>query len=318
METIKGFFSFLFNLIGLVSSILGIWSVIRTPEEVKETLTSWGKYIRSLIKIKKPKQPEKSQATETLSEGEFSALFENASAASRGEVFKRDIKQRSQNPFMTYLYIFAAFIIITIIITSIVSRPASAPETENVSPSIEWTLSGGMNIVSLFWMYVCLFGVIGAMRGWAKEILVVFSGVIALTVNVLLFRHFPLLRDLPDNSISLFWARSIVTITLVYFGYQTVVRFVSLASKAVRERFADSLFGAVIGGINGYLIAGSILAYFHLADYPYKNFIAPATDADFSEIVARMMATMPPNLLGEPGIYFAALILLVFILVVYG
>jgi hypothetical protein len=318
MEIIKGFFSFLFNLVGIVSSILGIWSVIRSPEEVKETLASWGKSVRSFVKIRQPKQPEKSQSTKTLSEAGFSELLENASDPSRGAVQKSDVKQRSQNPITIYLYIFAVLTVVTIMIASIISRPASIPEAETASPPIEWTLSGGMNVVSLFWMFVCLFGVIGAMRGWAKELLVVFSGVIALAVNVLLFGHFPWLRDLPDNSLSVFWARSTVTITLVYFGYQTVASVVSLASKAVREKLSDVLFGAVMGGINGYLIAGSILAYFHIADYPYENVIAPAADANFSEIVAGMMAAMPPNLLGEPGIYFAALILLIFILVVYG
>lgn len=318
MEIIKGFFSFLFNLVGIVSSILGIWSVIRSPEEVKETLASWGKSIRSSLKVKQPKQPEKSQPTKTLSETEFSELLENAPDLSGTGVTKREVKQQAQNPIMTYLYFFAALTVITVVIIGIVSRAASIPEAENASPPIEWTLSGGMNVVSLFWMFVFLFGVIGAMRGWAKELLVVFSGVIALAVNVLLFGHFPWLRDLPDNSLSVFWARSTVTITLVYFGYQTVTSVVSLASKAVREKLSDVLFGAVMGGINGYLIAGSILAYFHIADYPYENVIAPAADANFSEIVAGLMATMPPNLLGEPGIYFAALILLIFILVVYG
>ena len=32
-----------------------------------------------------------------------------------------------------------------------------------------------MSIVYVFWMYVILFAVIGALRGWAKELLVVFS-----------------------------------------------------------------------------------------------------------------------------------------------
>ena len=42
-----------------------------------------------------------------------------------------------------------------------------------------------MSIVYLFWMYVILFGVIGSMRGWAKELLVAFSVVTALAANFL-------------------------------------------------------------------------------------------------------------------------------------
>ena len=37
-----------------------------------------------------------------------------------------------------------------------------------------------ISILSAFWMFVILFGLIGAMRGWAKELLVVFSVVLAL------------------------------------------------------------------------------------------------------------------------------------------
>ncbi|MBI3168452.1 MAG: CvpA family protein [Chloroflexi bacterium] len=318
MEIIKGFFSFLFNVVGIVSSILGIWSVIRTPEEVKETLTSWGKYFRSLIKTKQPKQPGKSQPTGTLSEGDLSAIFENAFDSSRGAVLKSEGTKQPNKRGMAYPYILATSIVLLIILVGILSKPVSAPEPEIVSPPIEWTLSGGMNIVSLFWMYVCFFGVIGAMRGWAKEILVIFSGILALAVNVLLFKYFPFLKDLPDNSISLFWVRSLILMILVYFGYQTVVSVPRLASKAVRERLVDGLYGTVMGGVNGYLVAGSFLAYFHMADYPYQDIIAPATDTHFSEIVTSMMASMPPNLLGEPGIYFAVIILLIFVLVVYG
>lgn len=32
-----------------------------------------------------------------------------------------------------------------------------------------------ISILSVFWMFVILFGLIGAMRGWAKELLVIFS-----------------------------------------------------------------------------------------------------------------------------------------------
>ena len=80
-----------------------------------------------------------------------------------------------------------------------------------------------MSIVYVFWMYVILFAVIGAMRGWAKELLVSFSVILALTTNHVLRRYIPLVEALPNNSPSLFWIRSLIVITLVAFGYQTVI-----------------------------------------------------------------------------------------------
>ena len=39
-----------------------------------------------------------------------------------------------------------------------------------------------MSIVYIFWMYVILFGLVGWMRGWAKELLVAFSVILALAL----------------------------------------------------------------------------------------------------------------------------------------
>jgi hypothetical protein len=174
-----------------------------------------------------------------------------------------------------------------------------------------------MSIVYVFWMYVILFAVIGAMRGWAKELLVSFSVITALAVNHLLRSYLPLVRDLPENTSSLFWIRSLIVISLVYFGYQTVLVIPRLAAKAARERLQDALFGAVLGAINGYLVVGTILFYYYMAVYPYPHIISPPTDATVAATIDTMMRYMPPRLLGEPGIYFAVIIVLIFIIVVY-
>jgi hypothetical protein len=173
-----------------------------------------------------------------------------------------------------------------------------------------------MSIIYIFWMYVLLFAVIGAMRGWAKELLVAFSVVTALAFNLLLEKYIPLVRDLDKSSSSVFWIRNIILIALVYFGYQTV-SISRFASKAARERLQDSLFGAVLGGLNGYLIAGTVLFYNHVANYPYPDVVSPATDPNIIQAIDTMMKYMPPRFLGEPSIYFAVIIVLIFIIVVY-
>jgi uncharacterized membrane protein required for colicin V production len=174
-----------------------------------------------------------------------------------------------------------------------------------------------MSIVYVFWMYVILFGVIGAMRGWAKELLVAFSVVLSLALNHVLRKYIPLARDLSETDPSLFWVRTIILVVLVYFGYQTVVSIPHLASRATRERLQDTLFGAFIGGLNGYLVAGSILYYVHIADYAFQKVIIKPTDPALLQTVNQMMLYMPPQLLGEPGIYFAVILCMVFVLVVY-
>jgi len=174
-----------------------------------------------------------------------------------------------------------------------------------------------MSIVYVFWMYVILFGVIGAMRGWAKELLVAFSVILSLALNHVLRKYIPIASGLDETDPSLFWVRTIILLVLVYFGYQTVVSIPHLASRAARERLQDTLFGGFLGAINGYLVSGSILYYINVANYPFEKIISKPVDPVLLDAVNQMMLYMPPQLLGEPGIYFAIILAFVFVLVVY-
>jgi hypothetical protein len=174
-----------------------------------------------------------------------------------------------------------------------------------------------MSLVYIFWTFVVLFAIIGALRGWVKELLVAFSVILALALNHLLRKYVPIVADLPDDSTSLFWIQTLVLGSLVFFGYNTVALVPHLQSKAGRERLQDGLFGAVLGAINGYLIAGSVL--FYLAQNNYQvapNAIIPPT-GDTATAVQSMLAWMPPHVLGEPGIYFAVILCFIFVIVVY-
>jgi uncharacterized membrane protein required for colicin V production len=173
-----------------------------------------------------------------------------------------------------------------------------------------------MSIVYVLWMYVILFAVIGMLRGWAKELIVAFSVILALALNLLLKQYIPIVKDLPDDSSSLFWIRTLILLALVYFGYQTVALIPHLASKATRERLQDALFGTILGAINGYLIAGTVLFYLDQAKYPYPDIVS-APPAQMVNSIVQMMAYMPPHLLGVPGIYFAVILCFIFVIVVY-
>ncbi|HEX5807095.1 MAG TPA: CvpA family protein [Anaerolineales bacterium] len=174
-----------------------------------------------------------------------------------------------------------------------------------------------MSIVYIFWMYVILFGLVGWMRGWAKELLVAFSVILALALNHVLKRYIPIAQNLSEGDISLFWIRVMILLVLVYFGFQTVISIPHLAAKSRTDRLQDTLFGAFLGALNGYLVAGSVLYYMHLADYPFETVVSKPTDPGIVQTVNQMMLYMPPQLLGEPGIYFAIILAFVFVLVVY-
>ncbi len=169
----------------------------------------------------------------------------------------------------------------------------------------------------VFWMYVVLFAVIGGMRGWAREILVTFSVILALAFTALLDHYVPFVRDVlqKDSSSLYFWLRSLILIILVFFGYQTpnLSRF---APKMTRERLEHIILGIVIGALNGYLIAGTIWFYMADAKYPFASVIAAPT-GDIAKAADLMLHYMPPKLLGIPGIYFTVVLAFIFVIVVF-
>jgi len=173
-----------------------------------------------------------------------------------------------------------------------------------------------VSLTFTFWMFVILFALIGMMRGWAKELLVVFSVILALMFNFLLRRYMPVVSEFPENDQSLFWIRSLILIVLVFFGYQTV-SLPRFAGKVAREKLQDSILGFVFGTLNGYLVVGTLWFYLDQAAYPFPYIQAPDPTTEMGMAAINLLQTMPPRLLGEPAIYFAVALAFIFVLVVF-
>jgi len=176
-----------------------------------------------------------------------------------------------------------------------------------------------VSLTFVFWMNVVLFSVIGAMRGWAKELLVSFSVILSLTFITLLQNYVPYIRDiLPKDGTSMFWIRASLLLLLVFFGYQTsnIPRF---AGKFTRERLQDGLLGIFLGAINGYLIAGSLWFFLNEAKYPFPLITDPVASGikQYADAAKLLIAYLPPHLLGVPAIYFAVVLSFAFVIVVF-
>jgi Na+/proline symporter len=141
----------------------------------------------------------------------------------------------------------------------------------------------GLNI--LFYMFVIQFALVGLMRGWRKEILVTFSGALALFIINLLVTYFPFFRlDSPSLSdTARFGVYAFIIIALAFFGYQTPRLVRAAGDRLARDRVADAMFGLVVGVANGWLIVGSIWYFMHQLGYPLQPGITPPT-ADTSLI----------------------------------
>jgi hypothetical protein len=178
-----------------------------------------------------------------------------------------------------------------------------------------------VSLVVVFWMYVILFAVIGAMRGWARELLVAFAVILALFIISVLERFVPFINTtLASVPPTLFWLRSAMILSLVFFGYQTPnLQRLSSGNRFARERLQDILLGVFLGALNGYLIAGTLWYYLDAAGYPFPNLISrPPDGTALFETTRSMMALMPPELLGgSSAIYFAVALAFAFVLVVF-
>jgi uncharacterized membrane protein required for colicin V production len=176
-----------------------------------------------------------------------------------------------------------------------------------------------VSLTFVFWMMVVLFGVIGAMRGWAKELLVSFSVILALTFTTLLQNYIPYIRDiLPKDGTTIFWIRTSLLLTLVVFGYQTP-NIPKFAGKFTRERLQDALLGIFLGAINGYLIVGTLWFFLYEAKYPFPAITDPALSGvqQYADAAKLILTYLPPHLLGVPAIYFAVVLAFAFVIVVF-
>jgi uncharacterized membrane protein required for colicin V production len=165
---------------------------------------------------------------------------------------------------------------------------------------------------AVFWMLVFVFGAIGAVRGWAKELLVTFSAILGLFVVTVVEQFVPFvgayLADGGDER--QFAVRAIIILLITFFGYQTP-NIQRLSEVLVRERLQDSLLGLFIGLLNGYFVVGTILYYMNLYGYPYDFLFPPIT-----EEALNVFQYLPPALLGIPAVYFAVAIAFTFVVVV--
>jgi hypothetical protein len=166
-----------------------------------------------------------------------------------------------------------------------------------------------LNVV--FWMFVILFGVIGAMRGWAKELLVTVSVLVALFIMDILGRFGPFKVFATPLGSKGFWPPALILLVMVIIGYQTPM-IVRLASgKLVREKFSDMLLGFFIGLINGYLIFGCLWYFMIQAGYPFSPAITAPNPPPF------IVNYLPPMYLHDFVLYGAVAIAFIFVLLVF-
>jgi uncharacterized membrane protein required for colicin V production len=172
----------------------------------------------------------------------------------------------------------------------------------------------------IFFCFVVLFAVIGAMRGWAKEMMVTASAILALFIITVLETYVKGLSQsfAESGSTAQFWMRTAIILILTFFGYQTPNLPKLGGDRFVRERFQDSLLGIFLGALNGYLIVGSIWYFLAQANYQAISYIIPPDPSTIQgQEAIKLLGYMAPAWLGIPFIYFAIALAFIFVIVVF-
>ena len=183
-----------------------------------------------------------------------------------------------------------------------------------------------ITISFFFWLLVLLFAIIGSMRGWAREMLVSFSLIMALFVMQIGLTYIGPIKKLwkaMDGSTQ-FYTASLVMILFALFGYHTPnarkvnVKLSQDNKSAARHWLQDMMLGAVLGAGNGYLLVGTLWFFLDLAKYPVPEWalIAPSQATPAGEVALKLINWLPPVWLEIPVIYFVVAVVFTFVIIV--
>jgi hypothetical protein len=143
-----------------------------------------------------------------------------------------------------------------------------------------------LSLSLVFWIFIIMFALIGAMRGWAKELRVTFSMILVLFIIQLTAKHVPFSSS---NTARPFYFWLLLVVVFALLGYH-----IPTGGKVAppRSQLQNWLLGCIIGACNGYLLVGTVWYYLDMAGYPFASISAPADRS--------IIAWLPPAWLNVP------------------
>ena len=128
-----------------------------------------------------------------------------------------------------------------------------------------------LSLTVLFWMMILLFALSGSLRGWSKEVVAASGLVLSLfAINqfgFLILNLFGWTVDGLGGDAELahrrqFYLFAGIHLIITFFSYQGPRLSSGLGQRLrPRDNLQDKLLGAIVGGLNGYLVVGAIWAF---------------------------------------------------------
>lgn len=129
-----------------------------------------------------------------------------------------------------------------------------------------------ISLDTIFWLLVGFFALIGALRGWTREVIATSGLVLSLfalnqfgpfLVSLLGAAIDPAMPDPDALRRRQYYILAAVHLFITFFSFQGPAFAGSrLADRLrVRDSFQDKVMGAIVGAVNGYLIVGTLWAF---------------------------------------------------------
>ena len=178
-----------------------------------------------------------------------------------------------------------------------------------------------LELVTLVWVFVAFFAFMGLQRGWTKEIISmsgIILGLFALHQFDTAIRDQLLAQFTPDQK---FYFQSALFLVIVFFAYQTRALVGAQAAAARgsgdgRDALQTRVLGGIVGGVNGYLVSGSVWYFLHINNYPLSPWITAPADGSLS---AQNLGNLPLFVLaqgpGSTGDLLSLMVIVLFIVV---
>jgi uncharacterized membrane protein required for colicin V production len=173
-----------------------------------------------------------------------------------------------------------------------------------------------MQLSTFLWSMIAMFGVVGFLRGWTKEI-VATAGIILALFTSWQFSSIliqPLTQGASPEQVFYLYTGLLLIIT--FFAYQTPSTAARMSEGRLwasrREGLQERLLGSVIGAVNGYLVFGSIWYYLDVTQYPFAPYILPPSPGSAS---AAMVTSLPLIFLVQ-GNLLTILVVILFLFVI--
>jgi len=171
-----------------------------------------------------------------------------------------------------------------------------------------------VQLSTILWMLIILFALVGALRGWTRELVSTAGIILALFAtwqfDAVLLQ--PLTRGAAPEQI--FFLYSGILVVISFFAYQAPTNIAAKRQQTVADQrlgVQERLLGSVLGGVNGYLIFGSIWYYLDRTGYPFAPYIFAPTPGSAS---AAMVESLPLIFLVQ-GNLLTVLVIVLFLLV---